>query len=228
MSVAQAEFVAYKAEAADRMKKMEGVIEGTIDDIKRLQEATSLISVQAAPWSVSIESAVVASEAKAEAALTEVRALFEGTKIEVEELRRRATEGEKKNSEKHWGLTRAKDLVPDVFSGKEDGWAKFKDNLIDYAESCHDGLKTQLEFVLKQKQEITQSVLGENPFGCTEKHWILRSEAYKLLKLKTELNSEARKIVECIGDSNGYEDFHCWLNLPICRISGARTHPRPQ
>ena len=59
MSVAQAEFVAYKAEAADRMKKMEEVIEGTIDDIKRLQEATSLISVQAAPWSVSIESAVL-------------------------------------------------------------------------------------------------------------------------------------------------------------------------
>ena len=184
MSVAQAEFVAYKAEAADRMKKMEEVIKSSLDDIKRLQDATSLISVQAAPWSVSIEAAVAASEAKADSALSEVRALYDGTRIEVEELRRRATEGEKKSSEKHWGLTRSKDLVPDVFPGKEDGWAKFKDNLIDYAESCHAGLKSQLEFVLKQKQEITQSVLGENPFGCEEKLWMLRSDVYKLLKLR--------------------------------------------
>ena len=73
MSVAQAEFVAYKAEAADRMKKMEEVIEAGREDVKRLQDAIALISIQAAPWSVSIETAVVESGAKAEAALTKVR-----------------------------------------------------------------------------------------------------------------------------------------------------------
>ena len=65
MSVAQAEFVAFKAETADRLKKMEDVDH---EDDRRRQEAAGrhdLISIQAAPWSVSIETAVAASEAKA-------------------------------------------------------------------------------------------------------------------------------------------------------------------
>ena len=90
MSVAQAEFVAYKAEAADRMKKMEEVIEGTIADIKRIQEATSSlqqsysqISLQAAPWSAAIQSEVAASEANSKEALNRVTALHEATRAEV-------------------------------------------------------------------------------------------------------------------------------------------------
>ena len=52
MSVSQAEFVAFKQDAADRMKKIEDIIEGAI------------------------QTAVTTSEAKAGAALTEVRNLF--------------------------------------------------------------------------------------------------------------------------------------------------------
>ena len=122
MSVAQAEFVAYKQEAADRMKKMEKVIESGREDVKRLHDATALISIQAAPWSVSIKTAVAASEAKAEAALTEVRTLYEGTKREVEELRRRATEVEKMSTgpkgKVKWDMNGPKDLEPSTFSGK--------------------------------------------------------------------------------------------------------------
>ena len=54
MAVSRAEFVAFKTEAADKMKKVEDVVTTTLDDIKKLQEATDLISIQAAPWSVSI------------------------------------------------------------------------------------------------------------------------------------------------------------------------------
>ena len=76
-------------------------------------------------------------------------------------------------------------MVPDVLSGKEEAWAKFKDSLIDYSESCSDGLKLQLEWTLKQKEEIAQSVLKNNPLGSTDKEWAMRLEIYKLLKMKT-------------------------------------------
>ena len=85
MSVAQAEYNAYKLDIENRFKILESVVH-------ELQEETASISVQAAPWSASIETAVAASEAKAVAALTEVRSLYEGTKAEVEDLRKRATE----------------------------------------------------------------------------------------------------------------------------------------
>ena len=75
MSVAQAELVGYKTEATERMKKVEDVVTKMLDDVTKLQEATELISIQAAPWSTSIEAAVAASEAKTQAALTEVRSL---------------------------------------------------------------------------------------------------------------------------------------------------------
>ena len=101
MAVAQAEFVAFKAEAAEKMKKVEDVVTTTLEDTKKFQEATDLISIQAAPWSVFIETAVVASEAKAEFTLTEVRSIYEGTNAKVEDLRRRATEVEKKTWHRH-------------------------------------------------------------------------------------------------------------------------------
>ena len=83
---------------AERLRKMEEVITQTMEDVKKLQDATDLISIQAAPWSVSIETAVAASEAKATGALAEVRALYEATKTEVADLRRRASEVEKRSS----------------------------------------------------------------------------------------------------------------------------------
>ena len=259
MSVSQQEYNAFKAilestaaAVAVDIAKLKDVAEKASADaavangvILELQQSYSKISLQAAPWSAAIQAEVAASEFNSKEALAKVHSLYDATRAEATELKRRAEEIEKKSSgHKEWGLTRAKDMVPDVFSGKEDGWAKFKDSVIDYAESCHDGLKTQLEFVLNQKQEITQSVLGDNLFGCTEKHWALRSEVYKLLKLKTELNSEARKIVECIGDGNGYEvwrllgiryeanfgtkRFSLLAELTNLQNKRCKNHPRPQ
>ena len=49
MSVAQAEFLAYKAENADRLKKIEDVIPKTMEDVNKLQKRNDLISIHAAP-----------------------------------------------------------------------------------------------------------------------------------------------------------------------------------
>ena len=127
-----------------------------------------MMSTQAAPWSITIETAVAASEAKAQAALTEVRSLHEGTRTEVEDLRRRATEVEKKSGseqKRKWELSRPKDIDPDIFGSKDEVWAKFKDGLVDYVDAVHPGGKLQLEWTLKQRDEVTQEVLAEKPTG---------------------------------------------------------------
>ena len=103
MAAQQAEFVAFKAEVnasaaavAASIAKLEEVVTKSNADataaaavIIELQKSYSSISLQAAPWSAAIQAEVAASEAKATGALAQVRALYEATKIEVEDLRRR-------------------------------------------------------------------------------------------------------------------------------------------
>lgn len=156
--------------------------------IAELQASYSTLAAQAAP-------------------ATDLRALFDATKAEVEELRRSALEMEKKSAEKKtkWELSRPKDMDPSFFNGKEESWGKFKEELMDYADAVHPGIKLQLEWTLKQKEEITEAVIGRNPLNSPPEDWQLRFDLHKLLKRKTEVTSEARKIVECVSDANGFE-----------------------
>ena len=135
MSAQQAEFkqevVAPAAVVAARIATLAEVATKTNADaaaanavIVELQKSYTQISLQAAPWSAAIQAEVAASEAKATGALSEVRALYEATKSEVEDLRRRASEVEKRSSgDKEWRLTRPKDMVPDIFTGKDEAWS---------------------------------------------------------------------------------------------------------
>ena len=81
--------------------------------------------------------------------------MLDATKAEVEELRRRALEVERKSSEKKtkWELSRPKDMDPYIFSGKEEAWPKFKEDPMDYADAVHPGVKLQLEWTLKQNKK---------------------------------------------------------------------------
>ena len=196
MAAQQAEFVAFKAEVAasaasvaTSIKRLEDVVTKSNADaasaatlIAELQSSYSAISIQAAPWSAAIQAEVAASEAKASGALAEVRALYEPTKTEVEDLRRRATEVEKRSSsdkKKKWELSRPKDIEPDIFGSKDEAWAKFKDGIKDYSDAVHPGLKLQLEWTLKQREEVPQEVLARNPLGSTDEDWVLRFELFK-------------------------------------------------
>ena len=94
---------------------------------------------------------MAASEAKATEALAEVRALYEATKTEVEDLRRRATEVEKKRSgdkKTKWEMSRPKDIEPGTFGSKEELWTKFREDLKDFADAVRPGLKVQLDWAL--------------------------------------------------------------------------------
>ena len=126
---------------------------------------------------------------------------------------------EKKSSDKRtkWELSRPKDMEPDIFSGKEEAWSKFKEDLMDYADAVHPGIKLQLDWTLKQKDEITEAVINRNPLSTLAEDWPLRFDLHKLLKRKTEPTSEARKIVECVSDANGYE---------VWRLLGVRYEPQ--
>ena len=89
MAVAQAEYVAFKAEVAASaasvsasIAKLKEVVAKANSDaaaatavIQELQHSYSTISLQAVPWSAAIQAEVAASEAKASGALAEVRAL---------------------------------------------------------------------------------------------------------------------------------------------------------
>ena len=166
MAASQAEFNAFKNEVAANMVKLEtAAIKSNADAtatqaaLVELQQSYGQISLQAAPWSAAISAEVAASEAKATGALAEVRRLYDATKIEVDDLRRRASEVEKRSSvdkKSKWELSRPKDIEPDIFGSKDELWAKFKDGLKDYADAVHPGLKLQLEWTLKQRDEVTQ------------------------------------------------------------------------
>ena len=160
MSVSQAEYAAFKAELAaaaievqSSIAKMEAFANkanAEVADAKAviadLQASYSNLAAQAAP-------------------AVDLRALYDATKIEVEELKRRALEVETKSSDKKpkWELSRPKDMDPTIFSGKEEAWPKFKEELMDYADAVHPGIKLQLEWTLKAKEEITEQVLTLNP-----------------------------------------------------------------
>ena len=110
----------------------------------------------AAPWSATIEQEVAKSEAKGVLALAQVRAHHDATKAEVEDFRRRATEVEKNSSgdkKTKWELSRPKDMEQDIFHGKEEAWSKFKEDLMDYADVVHPGVKLQLEWTLSRRRK---------------------------------------------------------------------------
>ena len=152
MAASQAEFNAFKNEVAAKIAKLEtAAIKSNADAaaaqaaLVELQQSYGQISLQSAPWSAAISSEVAASEAKATEALARIQSLYDVTKAEVEELRRRATEMEKKSpvdKKGKWELSRPKDIEPEAFGSKEENWGKFKDGTKDCDNVVVDVKKT--------------------------------------------------------------------------------------
>ena len=105
--------------------------------------------------------------------------------------------------EKKWQLTRPKDMEAGTFSGKDEEWPKWKEEMEDYIESVHPGLKVALTAMAKTSSEVTQQSLVSHdpPFGREE--WALSESLFVLLKRKTSI--EARNVVMCVERMNGFE-----------------------
>ena len=76
-------------------------------------------------------------------------------------------------------LAAQRHIEPDVFGCKEEAWFKFKEDLMDYSDAVHPGIKLQLEWTLKQKEEITQEVIGRNPLSSPAEDWPLRFDLFQ-------------------------------------------------
>ena len=107
-----------------------------------------------------------------------------GATTALDELRGRLYEAEKKPPahKPKWEMSRPKDMEPAMFGGKDDLWAKFKEDLMDYADAVHPGIKIQLEWTLRQREEITQPVMNNHPLSSTAEDWELRHELYSLFE----------------------------------------------
>ena len=113
-------------------------------------------------------------------------------------------------------------MEPNQFGSEEEQWSKFRENVMDFADAVHPGLKTQLELIVRQKEEITAAFLMiHHPTGSTAEDWELRFEMHKLLKRKTEADTDARKIVECVEQCNGFEVWR------LLGVTGVRYDPMP-
>ena len=101
-----------------------------------------------------------------------------------------------------WTLTRPKDLVPDVFNGKEEEWLRWKEATEDYAEAVHPGLKHAMAEAARAKDEITYR---EQLTGVQESEWVRNAALFTLLKTKT--TSEPKTLVTSAIHDNGLESW---------------------
>ena len=60
-------------------------------------------------------------------------------------------------------MSRPEDMEPSPFGSKEDQWPKFREDLMDFADAVHPTLKGQLEYTLRQKEEVTSFSMRSNP-----------------------------------------------------------------
>ena len=146
MSVSQAEYAAFKVELSTAATAVQASLAKMEAFAIRADTEVAAAKVVIADLQVSYNN--LAAQA---APAVDLRALYDATRIEVDELKRRALEVETKSSDKKpkWELSRPKDMDPTIFSGKEEAWPKFKEELMDYADAVHPGIKLQLEYTLK-------------------------------------------------------------------------------
>ena len=73
-----------------------------------------------------------------------------GATTALDEVRGRLAEAEKKPlpHKQKWEMSKPKDMEPATFGGKDDLWAKFKEDLVDFANAVHPGIKVQLDWTL--------------------------------------------------------------------------------
>ena len=89
-------------------------------------------------------------------------------------------------------------MAPQAFNGKDEGLIKWKEEVTDYCEAVHHGLKHALDYALKRKEEVIESVMRTNPLGHTAEDWSRRHVLYILPQRKTVATTDAKKIVETV------------------------------
>ena len=100
-----------------------------------------------------------------------------------------------------WQLSVPKDMQPSEFTGKEEEWKRWKEEMEDYIEAVHPGMKLVLKVTTKGSEEVLNTDFQKAGFNDGE--WQHHDKLFMLLKRKT--SGEARSVVMCARAENGYE-----------------------
>lgn len=160
-------------------------------EVNIVSVAPALLAADATPWASWVNDKLVAQQAAADVVSQKMMEIVTGATTALDELRGRLSEVERSlqptsrsgrcPDQRTWSRARSEE--------KTDFWAKFKEDLMDFADVVHPGIKAQSEWTLRQREEITQPVMSRHPISSTAEDWELRHELYKLLKRKTEATS---------------------------------------
>lgn len=136
-----------------------------------------------------------------------MQALYGGANASIKQMIAKllatlAYSGAGEERKKKWEMYRPKDVEPSLFSGKEDEWAKWKEEIEDYADAVHPGIKDALVWASKLRERVTEESLRKQ--GVVDEDWTVRGVIFRLLEIKTGALSEARKVMR-VPMFNGHE-----------------------
>ena len=174
MSASQADVAQIVATVSDIKAKLEYAM----TEVNKVTVAQALIAADAAPWVGWVNERLAAQQTVSDDAARDMLQLVNDVKMALGDLRNRVTETEKKPPahKPKWEMSRPKDMEPATFGGKDELSAKFKEDLMDFADAVHPGLKIQSEWTLTRKEDITQAVMSNHPISSTLEDWELRHE----------------------------------------------------
>ena len=121
--------------------------------------------------------------------------LYQATSNELSTIKTKLaaprTEFEKKGG---WQLNRPKDMEPNHFSGKDEEWSKWKEEIEDFMDAVHPGLKWTMAASSKLLERIDATSCEKDgnehalfPGGSGGEMWLRASEVFALLKRKTSV-----------------------------------------
>ena len=75
-------------------------------------------------------------------------------------------------------MARPKDMMPNVFSGKEEDWPAWRESVEDYVDKIKPGMKDLLRRVAKHKTVITNTVVqgGDLGHAYVEDQWEMNED----------------------------------------------------
>ena len=150
-----------------------------------------------------------------------IQQLYQATQTELAQLKHKLLELEQRGpvgdarggpgEQKRKGMVLLKDLKPSNFDGKSEKWRTWVEEVADFAEANHRGLRRLLERVEKLKGQEADDywILNQTDVIPNQAVEIIE-EMFTVLKMYTESGTQARDIVMNTPKKNG---FIAWQRL---------------
>ena len=148
------ELVAAMTELKTKSDQTVAEVNRTVAEVNKVSAAQDLLAADATPWASWVNDKLAANQAAQGVVDQKIMEIINGATTALDEMRSRLSEAEEKPPahKQKWEMSRPKDMEPAMFGGKDELWAKFKEDLMDYADAVHPGIKIQLEWTLRQRE----------------------------------------------------------------------------